>query len=145
MVAVTDFRIPRSLDFAHHRKAKVFRDRGVSWSKVARNVVNLGGLHPGVRTLVKHFAALKSTGRCKSYHTDKCGRRPWKVTPQIENFIVRRLLALRRCCTCTATTLQREVAKEMDVQLDTSSVRKILIKKDMNGCREHRSRRYRTG
>ena len=126
---VTDFRSPRSLDFANVRKAMLLHDSGMSWWKVAQRVVSLSGHRPGVRTLRRHAAALRTTGRCKTYKFHKCGRKPWKVTRQMENFVVRRVCALRRCCICTATTLQREVVAEFGTQLDVSTIRKVLRKK----------------
>ena len=129
MVVVTDFRSPRSLDFANVRKAMMLHDTGMPWWRVARRVVNLSGHRPGVRTLKRHAAALRSSARCKKYQFHKCGRKPWKVTTQMENFVVRRVRSLRRCCICTATTLQREVATEFGTHLDVSTIRKVLVKK----------------
>ena len=107
----------------------LLHDKGMPWRKVAERVVSVIGQRPGVRTLKRHAAALRSSGRCKTYKFHKCGRKPWKVTPQMETFVVRRVRALRRSCVCTATTLQREVAAQFGTQLHVSTIQKVLCKK----------------
>ena len=120
---------PLSLSFAMQRKVVMRRDvHDESWSDIRLHVRNLKGGRPSkelVRRTYKQFC-------CKIGHRKfkygNCGRKAWKVTPEIRAFVVKQLLTLRMGCICTATTLQREVAKKKKVKIATSTVRKILLK-----------------
>ena len=76
------------------------------------------------------------------YNYQNCGQKPTKVTKTIEKFLVQRLLALRLLCTCTATTLQREVLAAKGVSLDVSTIRKILSKRGFQWLPKARKRKY---
>ena len=94
-----------------------------SWETIAGKVVNLQGEHPcwgTVRNIVSEFNV--SRGH-RQYNYEKSGRKPWKLTPAVGKFIVKRLLQLRTECICTSTILQREVLKEHNVRLDASKIR----------------------
>ena len=60
------------------------------------------------------------------YKYKNCGRSKWKVTKTIEKFLVTRLLQLRKDHVVTSTVLARECAKKKKVDLDDSTVRKVL-------------------
>ena len=76
------------------------------------------------------------------YNYQNCGQKPTKVTKTIEKFLVQRLLTLRLLCTCTATTLQREVLAAKGVSLDVSTIRKILNKRGFQWLPKAQKRKY---
>jgi hypothetical protein len=97
MTVVSEQVHPLGLDFSNERKIVV--RRGVhteSWATIARKVRKLQNKQPSA-TLValydKDFSA--RLGRRKSRNA-KCGRKPWKVSREIEAYVVARLRALRR-------------------------------------------------
>ena len=128
MVVVMEARHPRSLDFANERKAMLLRDQGHTWSAVAGRVRNVSGLQPSVRLLKSLRARLQARAQQKVYKYKNCGRKRWKATAEVQRFVVKRLLALRPHTLCTSTVLQREVAARKGVQLEASTIRKILKK-----------------
>ncbi len=100
----------------------------MSFSKIAQRVRNLKK-RPSTKDVVRRVCEgfdVKAGFRKFAYQ--RCGRKPWKVTPELRSFLVRRLLALRSKCICTSTTLQRECAKEMKLKVATSTIRKIVFK-----------------
>ena len=121
---------PLSLDFANQRKAYLLRAVGKeSFTSIAGKVVNLQGRRPSkdvVRRVCLHFSAKK--GR-RQFKYNRCGRKPWKLTEDVQSFLIRRLLAQRRSMICTSTTLQRELAKAKGITLETSTIRRFLTKK----------------
>jgi hypothetical protein len=46
----------------------------------------------------------------------------------VKAFVVKKMRALRKVCICTSTTLQNELLKAKRVELDTSTIRKILLR-----------------
>ena len=118
------------MDFRNQRKVVMLRTvHKLSWSKVAAAVVALNGEAPSptqCRRVCKEFR--ERLGR-RPYRYRNCGRKAWKVTKEIETFLVRKLLVFRQKCVCTATTLQRELLREKGVQLACSTIRKALVKK----------------
>ena len=129
MVLVTEVRSERSLSFEQEKKAVLLREvHGESYDEIRKKVRNLSGKKPSewlVRETCHKFSNRKGK---RTFKYKNCGRRPWKVTPQIRSHVVRRLRSLRNVCVCTSTTLQREVAKEFTVQLESSTIRRILQK-----------------
>ena len=65
----------------------------------------------------------------RDFNYKKCGRKAWKLTREVQTFIIRRLLALRRNSVCTSQTLQQEVMKEKSILVETSAIRKLLKKR----------------
>ena len=72
----------------------------------------------------------------------RCGRKPWKITPQVGSFIIKRLLSLRRHSIVTSTTLQAEVAKAMNVKMTAAAVRKHLRSKGYTWLPRAQKRQY---
>ena len=127
MVLVTESRHRCSLNFANERKVVTLRDQGWTWEDIAGEVKNLEGDNPSewlARKVYNTFS--RKAGRCK-YNYDKCGRKPWKVTPKVRTFIVNKLMQLRKRHIVTSTTLQGSGAKKFKIQLDASYIRKILV------------------
>lgn len=120
---------PLSLNFANERKVVMLREvKKMSFENIRKQVRNLKGQRPSkelMRRTVKLFS--KRTGK-RTFKYDKCGRQAWKVDDDVKKFLVARLLALRTKCICTATTLQRELAKKKRVKLACSTIRKVLFK-----------------
>ena len=120
---------PLSLNYANQRKAVTLRTRfHLPFSKIAQRVRNLKK-RPSTKDVVRRICKgfdMKAGFRKFAY--GRCGRKPWKVTPELRSFVVRRLLALRCKCICTSTTLQRECAKELKIKVATSTIRKVIFK-----------------
>jgi transposase len=127
MPLVSEIVHPRGLDFANRRKVVLLRDtKGLSWRKITQRVRNLKGGRPGkdlVKAVYKDFEAPAAR---KKYAYKNCGRRPWKITKKVESYLLLRLRALRRVVVCTSATLQREVWKKHGVDLDESTICKVL-------------------
>lgn len=124
---------PDSMDFHNQRKCVMLRDNGegLSWPQIAERLLTLRGAghHPSprqCRDVYKSFS--RRLGRRK-YKYKNCGRTKWKVTAAVETFLTRKLLALRKKCICTSTTLQRELLRDRNIELECSTIRKILKKK----------------
>ena len=121
---------PKSLPFQQQRLVVHLRDnKKLSWRSISEQVKNRIGQRASVRTVGNSYREIdKRIGRrpCK-YH--RSGRKVWKMTKEIELFIVSCLLKLRREGICTSTSLQREVFREKFVQLGTSTIRALLKKK----------------
>jgi len=82
----------------------------MSWDDIAAEVRNLAG-EPSTADTVKRAYARFSLGRGRSvYKYKNCGRKKWKMTPEIERFIVQKLKQLRLSSVCTSTELQAAVA-----------------------------------
>ena len=107
----------------------VLRDvKKLPWLGVASRVVNLQGGHPSVRLVQRVHKKFNSRVGHRRLHYDRCGRKPWKVTRPVEMFLVRRLKVMRKSTVCTASTLQRELASRKGIQLDASTISKVLRK-----------------
>ena len=120
---------PLSLNFANERKVVMLREiNKMSYPKIRLKVWNLKKQRPSkelVRATVKLFNTRSGT---RKFNYGNCGRKAWKVDDDVKKFLVTRLKALRTKCICTATTLQRELAKKKRVELACSTIRKILFK-----------------
>ncbi|CAE7842799.1 unnamed protein product, partial [Symbiodinium necroappetens] len=127
MPLVSDVRHPQSLDFANERKTLLLRDvHGLSWAAIQKQVVNLRGETPSVRLLQRlHQDVNRDLGR-RVYKYSNCGRKATKATAAVQKYLVGRLLVLRKRTTCTAATLRRELVANKGVDLDESTIRKIL-------------------
>jgi transposase len=127
MVVVSESQHKHSLNFANQRKVVILRDaRGQSSEKIAQQVVNLEGEHPSAWLVADVCAKFnRRTGHVK-YKYERCGRKAWKVTPAVRKYVLKQLVKLRPDHIVTATTLQRELVRDMDVELEASTVRRIL-------------------
>jgi len=129
MVVVSENQHARSLHFAQQRKVVILRDtQHLSWPEIADRVPNRLGERPSewlVAEIYKNFN--RRLGRV-NYQYKKCGRKAWKVTEDVRKFIVERLLALRKDNICTSTMLQRELVRAKHIELEVSTIRKILKK-----------------
>jgi len=116
MVVVHEVEHPNGLNFANQRKLVIRRDvHKESFSDIAPQLLNNSKGKPTPQLCSRYYRDFnKRIGRRPARY-ERCGRKPWKVTPAIEDFVVSRLKALRRKCICTATTLQREVSTEKKV------------------------------
>jgi len=131
MVVITMSVQKRSLDFKNMRKVIELREKStkgkkMQWDKIAEKVVNLEGEHPSPWLVANIYKQRDSSLGYRKYKYDNCGRSPWKVDKSVEHFLVRKLLQLRKQSICTSTVLQRELAQEKQVELDTSTIRKVL-------------------
>ena len=112
MVIISESVHPRSLDFANQRKVVILRDQGYTCRAIARRVVNLQGEATTAQTVSRTITAFsRKIGRRRfGYH--RCGRKPWKLTSDVQKFLIRRLLQLRKKQECTCATLQQVLARE---------------------------------
>ena len=83
---------PRSLTFQQMRRVIVLRDEGNSWESIAEQVVNRLGQRPTWGYCRKIYKEFHRQSNRRKYHYDRCGRKPWKVTPEVRAFLLRRLL-----------------------------------------------------
>lgn len=128
MPLVQQMQHPKSLDFDNQQLAVSLRKQKMPFRKIAARVRNLQkkkSTPDCVRRACQRFSRKKNLSK---YNYHKCGRKAYKVEPEIKTFLIRKLLALRRSCICTSTTLQAELAKEKKVTLSCSWIRKILNK-----------------
>ena len=78
----------------------------------------------------------------RPYKYHRCGRKPWKVSKLVERFIVSKLKELRRQGVCTCTTLQKVVAREKGVQLERSTISKVLTRNGYRWLPRAQKRKY---
>ena len=100
----------------------------LSFAKIAERVENRKKETPSewlVRDVYSKFN--RRSGRCK-YNYKNCGRKPWKVTPEVRKFLIKKLLAERNKDIVTSTVLQRALVREHAVELEASTIRKVLKK-----------------
>ncbi|CAE8653377.1 unnamed protein product [Polarella glacialis] len=143
MPVISEVVHPLSLNFENQRKVILLRDvKKQSWDDVRKQVRNLKGKKPTVKLLrrvYKNFS--KKKGRVV-YKDKKCGRKPWKVTKGVESFLLRRLKALRCESICTTTVLQRELVNEKGVDLEASTIRKVLTRNGYFWLTRAQKRKY---
>ena len=92
-----------------------------------------------MRRTVEEFDKKKG---CRKYRFKKSGRKPWKLTTEVQKFVLRRLLADRVTKVVTSTTLQADVAKDMPVIVEASCIRKFLEKKGYKWLPRCEKRKY---
>ena len=141
-------RHPKGLSFAMQRKVVLLRDdKDMSWDDIADpkigGIMNLAGL-PTCRDVVKRaYEKYFKRGRGKSkYDYRKCGRKRWKMTLEIERFLIQQLLSIRRTGVCTSMTLQRVVARDKKITLSDGYIRKVLRKKGYRWLPRSQKRKY---
>lgn len=143
MVLISENVSRKSMNFANQRKAYMLRhSEKLSWRKIAKRVFNLQGLHPTwvtVKNVVTGFSVAKG---CRKFHYSKCGRKPWKLTADVQQFILRRLLSDRVSKVVTSVTLQADLAAEMQVDIEGSTLRKFLLRKGYRWLPRNQKRKY---
>ena len=118
------------------------KSKNIIWDRIAKKVLNLKKEHPAwatVRSIVNEFSMSKG---CRKFKYARCGRKPWKVTNDVQNFVIRQLLAQRISKIVTSVTLQADLAAQKGVVLEVSTVRKILKAKGYNWFPRSQKRRY---
>ena len=123
-------RHPRGLDFANERLVYHLRkDQGKTWETIAEEVRNIANEPSTPDTVRRAYLRFRCKEGKSKYKFASCGRRPWKLTPAIQKYLLQKLLALRKKKICTSTTLQALLAKERRVNLADSAIRKFLFQK----------------
>ena len=127
MPVVAEMVHPKGLSFAAQRDVVMLREvRGLTFPDIAKQVYDLTGKHPKPRLCPEYYMRFnRRSGRAASGYS-RCGRKKWKVTKEVERYIVNKLKEMRTKCVCTSTILQMELAKERRVELSASMIRKVL-------------------
>ena len=86
-------------------------------------------------------ALATSKGR-RPYKYHKCGRRPWKLTRDVQQFVIRTLLAKRVKEVVTSSSLAEAVASEKGVLIEASSIRKFLQRRGYMWLPRRQKRKY---
>ena len=127
MPLITEMVRTDSLDFKNQRKVMNLRAGGAPWRSIARQVVNLKKKRPSHSTCRRvHNRFSKTKNRCPFKYAN-CGRSPWKMTPEVKAFLLRRLRSLRKTSVCTSATLQAVLAKERKIVVSSAHIRKVLL------------------
>ena len=130
MTIITESVSSQSLDFPNQRKAYLLRHvKKLSWDTIAAEVVNVSGDNPSRNCVRETVAKFSVTKGHRKFNYDRCGRKPWKLTKEAQQFLVRRLAAWRTSQIVTSVTLQAALAEEMHITVEDSTVRKFLRSK----------------
>ena len=114
----------RSLNFDNQRKAYLLRTvKHESFESIASQVFNLQKEHPAWSTVRGVINKIDKTNGHRKYKYHKCGRRPWKMTSEVQRYVIRRLLALRATDIVTSVSLQADLAREKGITVDDATVR----------------------
>lgn len=140
----SEMKHPRSLSFAQQRRVMDLRDReGLSWEKIAERVVNREGEHPSWKQcsdIWKRFNTRKGRVQYKYW---KCGRKKTMKAEDVQ-WVVRQLLRLRKKGPCTSPMLQRLLAKQRNVVVEASLIRKRLREHGYRWLARSRKIKYTT-
>jgi hypothetical protein len=129
MPLVKEMRHPRGLSFDQERKVVMLRTiKKLPWDEIRLQVKNLEGENPCRQVVIDTFNAFCSRRGRRKVNYKNCGRKVYKVTPEVKKFLVGKLLQLRSKCICTSTVLQHCLAAEKGVKLSAPYIRKILKK-----------------
>ena len=142
MPVVSQQQHPKSLDFNNQRKAYMLRKDGCSLPAIAKMVLNLQGdpsTPDTVSRAIKRFNVKKGY---TPYSYKNCGRFAWKVTEEVEKWLVKELVRLRKSTVCTSHTLQRHLVKEKRVHVSESAIRKVLNKAGYWWVNRSQKRKY---
>ena len=124
MVLLRDYVHPRGLLLAQQRKVYIRRTvHKESWVKIAPQIKNREGGVPGWAVCRDTFKRMFKDGAQSGY--ENCGRRA-VITPVLQKWLVKRLLALRVKTVCTSGMLQRELARKKGLLVEASTVRRHL-------------------
>lgn len=135
MPIVKDMRHPRCLDFDMQRKVVMLRDdKKMSWDDIADpakgGVKNLQGKATCRDVARRAYNKFFKRGREKGkYDYKKSGRKAWKLTPEVQQYLTKQLFKTRKNDVCTSKTLQFLLVRDKGVALDESSIRKCLRKR----------------
>ena len=118
----------KSMNFSNQRKVIILRDQGEGWEEIAGQVWNCERprQHPSLWLVRETYNKFNRRAGRRPYFYKNCGRKVTKFTPEVKKFLVKRLLQLRKQNIVTATTLQRELAREKHVEVEASGIRKVL-------------------
>ena len=143
MPAIVEMVHLKGLSFAAQRQVVLLREqRGMTWPQIAERVKDLRGAAPKPRLCREYYHRFSTrAGRAVSKYKN-CGRRPYKATKEVKQYVVKRLRDLRAKCICSSTTLQHELAKEKGVHVSDSTVRKILSEHGYRWLPRSRKRQY---
>ena len=143
MVLVTESRRRNSLNFANERKVIHLHNKGLSAPKILLKVKNLEGERPSkdlVNTTIKKFSCRGFGGR--KFRYDRCGRKAWKMTPEVKKFLIQKLLVLRKRVVTTCVSLQLALAREKGIDVEVSSIQKHLKASGYHWLRRSGKRKY---
>ena len=114
----------------------------LSWEKIALQVVNVNGGTPSWVNVRDTVQGLSTTTGRRKLHYSRCGRRPWKMTPDVQKFLIRRLVARRAAQMVTSVTLQADLATEKGIAVEASTIRKLLKRKGYKWLPRNQKRKY---
>jgi hypothetical protein len=133
----------RSLDFKNQRKAYLLREvKNESWESIASQLVNVSGDQPcwaTVRTIVTQFN-LKAGAR--RYKYKNCGRSAWKMTSDVQKYLIRTMLAQRCKQVVTSVSLQADLARERGDVVTDRAIRKFLNSRGYKLLPRSQKRKY---
>ena len=144
MPVVSEVVHPRGLDFKNQRRVVMLRDcKKMSWDDIASEVVNRQG-EPTTADCVKlAYKRFNTKAEHSKYRYFKCGRKRWKLTAEMQNFLVQRLLQLRKKIVVTSNTLQKVLASEKGIRVNASAIRKVLKQKGFRWLPRAQKRLYK--
>ena len=130
MPQVVEMVHPRGLSFQMQRKLFLMRSvQKKKFTEIQPHLRNLEGGVPSLQTCINYYNAFSvGAGRVHSGYS-KCGRKKWIFTKEVEDWIVHKLQCLRHKCVCTSTTLQHALARERNIKVSASGIRKVLQKR----------------
>ena len=79
---------------------------------------------------------------CKQSNYSKCGRKAWKLDKDAAAYVMKRLQVLRKTGPCTCATLQHDLARAKGINVDTSSIAKLLKQKGYKWLPRSQKRKY---
>jgi transposase len=134
---------PLSLDFENQRKVVIRRSHfKEAWSTIAGKVKNLAGDSPSDKLVARVYKTFSKKAGRRRYKYKRCGRRPWKLTKPIQQWLIRTLRNARRSSICTSTTLQQKLAKVKGIQVEASAIRRLLCRKGYHWLPRSGKQRY---
>ena len=148
MPVVSEMRHPKGFSFHQERKIVLVRDAAqasgchMEWAEIAKRVTNLLGQRPRPRHVANTYRRATARRGPLKYDYNKCGRKPDKVTKEVELFLLRKLRQLRCRTACASTLLHLRLASEMDVKVSARYVRKVLAKKGYRWLPKRQKRMY---
>ena len=97
MVLVSEQVSPKSLDFANQRKVVILRDtKKMAWDKIAARVRNLQKKRPSRQGVINVYEKFSKRAARVHYKYHKCGRKAWKLTEDVQKYLIHQLLIQRK-------------------------------------------------
>ena len=143
MVIVSESRRKNSLNFKNERRVMHLHDKGMSCRDIRFKVKNLLGKHPSkelVARTIREFDCKGFGGRKFKYGS--CGHQAWKMTAEVNKLLLAKLLTLRKQVVCTCVSLQHSLAREKGVDVEVSSIQKLLKANGYRWLRRSQKRLY---